>query len=212
LDFYYDIEGNGQPRLLTIQFTLSQPKPGGGVYEFVIQSPPMLYPLYDVTIYNDGYFTLLSDCALVGDNSITLEWLWPNGTDHKVAFKASKGKPVPIGSIYWELGEVGALANLRYPVFQFFDTDTLQAGEFSGGAHLAPSFQQFQASQVVNLVPIDTSHVTNIVSFPASYPYSSVTKGLVSSRYPEATGVKCTAQITYSIWYKLRFYEEFSQF
>src|SRR5207249_4100391 len=57
-----DPEGNGQPRRVHLDITLSEPNPAGGVYNYNVPTDMNLDPLYDVAI-GPLYFSLLNDCA-----------------------------------------------------------------------------------------------------------------------------------------------------
>ena len=70
-------EGDGQPRHLHLDLTLSEPKPGGGVVSYNVPIDMDLDPLYDVAI-SPLDFTLIRGCTIVGADQIFLEWYAPD--------------------------------------------------------------------------------------------------------------------------------------
>ena len=72
-------EGDGQPRHLHLDITLSEPKPGGGVVSYNVPVEMDLDPLYDVTI-SPLIFQLITGCANVGANQIDLMWYVPDNS------------------------------------------------------------------------------------------------------------------------------------
>jgi hypothetical protein len=122
---YNDLAGDGKPRSLTVSITLSEPKPGGGVYNFPIQMNLMLDPLYDVTIA-PLEFTLLSNCSLVGGNDVGFAWNSPDGAYHSWDFHTSTGQHTTISLFAWARTEVSASVNLHMPYALNFQSKTLK--------------------------------------------------------------------------------------
>jgi hypothetical protein len=121
---FHDIEGNGQPRRVGMQATLSQDKLRLG--DAAGPSFPMpgpwyfdLDPLYDVTISHMGFY-LHDKCGCYGDSQIHFEWFSPDDQKHKYDFTTSTGKNTFIEQFRWARTEVSASARLHYPVYGFW--------------------------------------------------------------------------------------------
>ena len=116
---YNDPEGNAKPRQAFAAVTLTEPKPGGGLYSF---SPPpwnvMLDPLYDVSI-GPLAFTLFTGCTLIGNDDIKFSWLSPDKVDHHAEFLTRSGEHTTIPGFAWFRAEASASANLIPPVMSF---------------------------------------------------------------------------------------------
>ena len=119
---YSDLEGDGKPRKLHMDITLSEPKPGGGVDSFNVPVDVTLDPLYDVTI-SPLVFKLITGCSIVGADQIDLDWYAPDDVPHDVGgivtryhqihFAAKEGETFNIGEFSWARSEVSADANLH---------------------------------------------------------------------------------------------------
>lgn len=135
---FHDIEGNGQPRRVGMQATLSQDKfrVGDAGISFTMPGPWYfnLDPLYDITISRMGFF-LRADCDLVGDSEIHFEWFSPDDTKHAYSFHTSKGKNTFINQFAWARTEVSASARLHYPNYWFYEHDPVPT---SACAYLEP--------------------------------------------------------------------------
>jgi hypothetical protein len=136
---FHDIEGNGQPRRVGMQATLSEDKFRLGDAagpSFTMPGPWYfdLDPLFDVTI-TPLRFTMNTDCenALQGDNDIVFSWTSPEGKYQQKKFDAKKGRPVTIGEFAWARQEVSASANLFWPQWAFYEEDKFQVGAWLGG-------------------------------------------------------------------------------
>ena len=110
-------EGDGQPRHLHLDITLSEPKPGGGVVSYNVPVEMDLDPLYDVTI-SPLIFQLIRGCAIVGTNQIALWWFAPEnsaGENHGggVRFNTRESETFAIREFSWARQEVSAAANLH---------------------------------------------------------------------------------------------------
>ena len=123
-------EGDGRPRPLHLDITLSEPKPGGGQYSYNIPLDIPLDPLYDVTI-TPLIFTLIMGCSTVGANQIDLRWFAPDqATYQKVHFATQERETFTIHEFAWARPEVSAAANL-HPVYVWYEET---------GFHYPPGF------------------------------------------------------------------------
>lgn len=173
---YNDLEGDGKPRQMNIHVTFEEPRPGGGVYTFSWLMSLMLDPLYDVAI-GPLDFTLFTDCDLVGDSEIHVQWRPPESDEpRESAFDTSAGEHVTVGEFAWSRQEVSASDNLHLPVVAFVEEDLLpwpiryKPGVPPGGPPLVPG----------------TTH--------------QVVQSL------DEAGGQCRASVQYDITYTLRFY------
>lgn len=176
---YSDPEGEGHPRKVHLDITLSEPKPGGGVYSFNIPEDLLLDPLYDVAI-SPLVFTLVRGCSNVGANQIDLHWFAPdNSVDGKyqtVHFATREGERLTIREFGWARLEVSATASLHKAAVEYEET-----GIHNGfGPRLTPD--------KANLVPGKTQ-----TSF----------QGLVNS---SGSTQDCQATLDYTVTYQLRAY------
>ena len=113
-------EGDGQPRHLHLDITLSEPKPGGGAVSYNIPVEMDLDPLYDVTI-SPLIFTLITGCSIVGANQIDLKWAAPDDFDSVLSYLFPSGthfatkerETFTIREFSWARSEVSAAANLH---------------------------------------------------------------------------------------------------
>jgi hypothetical protein len=124
-----DPEGNGQPRRVHVDITLSEPNPAGGVYNYNVPMDLDLVPLYDVTL-GTLQFSLLNDCATVafgGDTHIKLRWMNPLAQQNDAEFATRGGKMTVITGFAWNAQEVNASQFLRMPEFGFLAYSTLAA-------------------------------------------------------------------------------------
>jgi len=187
---YHDREGDGKPRGLSEEITLTEPKPGGGAYSFVIRGYVWLDPFYDIKI-DPLTFTLLTDCVSVGPivppTGISFMWLPPdapkmnddrgNNLGKRLDFSLGGGKSNTIFEFAWARAEVSAAANLHMPVFGFEDY-------FAQGPAFVP-WINLDGSKAPPLVPGQIRTVQG---------------GLKSD---DGT---CTASVQYTITYQLRRY------
>jgi hypothetical protein len=177
---YSDPEGGGKARKVHLDITLSEPKPGGGIYSFNVPADVMLDPLYDVTI-SPLVFKLVRGCSNVGANQIDLRWYAPdNSADRKyqtVHFASREGERFTIREFSWARSEVGATANLHKEVVWYEETG------IHGGFGPSPGPEPEN-----NLVPGKTRT-------------SSV--GLVNS---SGSTQDCEATLDYTVSYQLRTY------
>jgi hypothetical protein len=176
---YSDPEGDGKPRKVHLDITLSELKPGGGVFSFNIPVDLMLDPLYDVSI-SPLVFTLIIGCSNVGANQIDLHWYAPdNSADGKyqtVHFASRERERFSIREFSWARSEVSATANLHKVVVWYAET----------GIH--GGFGPYPGSQEENLVPGKTQ---------TSSP------GLVDS---SGSTQDCQATLNYTVTYQMRTY------
>ena len=129
---FHDIEGNGQPRRVAMNFTVSQDKLrlGDRGYSFKVPWSLDLDPLFDVSI-SPLRFTMTSDCDRIGDSEIQFMWYAPDKTSHAKSFHTRKGRLVPINEFAWAKQEVNASANLLWPTWAFIEWDS-SINPFSG--------------------------------------------------------------------------------
>jgi hypothetical protein len=177
---YNDREGDGKPRQMNIDITLSENKPGGGVYNYGIPRPVILDPLYDVAI-SPLQFTLLSTCNVVGDTNINFYWFSPDRQKHMSEFHTRGGRGVGIGQFAWSRNEVSASAKLNPPSFLFRTVNSIDLNQISGG--FAPGLSPSNS----NFIPGKTQ---------------SVNTGLVNAVNEDT----CKATLQYTITYQLRWY------
>jgi len=178
---YNDPEGDGKPRRAFADITLTEPKPGGGVYTSTIPGSVMLDPLYDVTI-GPLSFTLFTNCARFGDSDIKLAWTSPDESQKGFSFKTKAGKHVTVSGFAWSRAEVSGSAKLVPPRMSFhggkfwpcFPGSCFTPGTYGG------------SSPPPNLVPGKTRQVVTSLK--------------------EVSHGKCTASSQYDITYKLRWY------
>jgi hypothetical protein len=106
-------EGDGQPRRMHLDITLSEPKPGGGQYNYNVPLDMMLAPLYDVSI-SPLTFQLFVGCALT--NEIHVRWYPPDSASYRsFDFNTSGGLSAKrqIGQFAWSRSETSAADNLH---------------------------------------------------------------------------------------------------
>lgn len=125
---FHDIEGNGQPRRVGMQATLSQDKFRLGDAagpSFTMPGPWYfdLDPLYDVSI-SPLRFKMTSKCDRVGDSEIKFMWYAPEKQYHAKSFHTRKGRLVTIGEFAWARQEMSASANLLWPTWAFIERDS----------------------------------------------------------------------------------------
>ncbi len=106
-------EGDGRPRPLHLDITFSEPKPGGGLYNYNVPVDMALDPLYDVAI-SPLIFTLISGCSTIGANQIDLNWYPPDKQAYqKVHFATKEREVFTIREFSWAQSEVSAAANFH---------------------------------------------------------------------------------------------------
>jgi hypothetical protein len=177
---YNDPEGDGKPRRALVDITLTQAKNGGGTYTYTIPGTVVLDPLYDVKI-DPLTFTLLNDCAVVGNTTVLFGFFHPDATQYSQIqdrlFEITGGDPKQILEFAWSGTELSASANLHQPSFGFD----------SYGVEPAPHFLPQPADfPTISLVPGHTRTVTgNLTSTSDNW---------------------CTAYYQYQETYTLRFY------
>lgn len=174
---YSDLEADGKPRKIHMDITLSEPKPGGGVYSYNVPVDLTLDPLYDVTI-SPLVFQLVVGCSNVGANQIDLHWWAPDNSENyqTVHFATKEGERFTIREFSWARSEVSATDNL-HKVDVWYEETGIHGG-----------FGPFPGSPKENLVPGKTQK-----SFP----------GLVNS---SGSTQDCQATLDYTVTYQLRAY------
>ena len=109
----------------TLDITLTQPEPAGGVYSFNVPADVMLDPLYDVSI-SPLVFKLVRGCSNVGANQIDLHWYAPDdatrGEYQTVHFASKEGEQFTIREFSWARSEVSATGNLHKVVVWYAET------------------------------------------------------------------------------------------
>lgn len=174
---YNDPEGDGKPRRAFADVTLTEPKPGGGVYTSTIPGSVVLDPLYDVTI-SPLQFSLIENCDVVGRSEIIFLWYTPDAATHSDLKEArfqttANQRLITLPQFAWARPEVSASSKLHALWLGFNESDP---GGFNPGIPPPPS---------ANLVPGKTQRV------------------IKTER--EMLG-DCRAHIEYTITYTLRWY------
>ena len=182
---YSDLEGDGKPRKLHLDITLSEAKPAGGVFSFNVPVDLALDPLYDVNI-SPLVFKLIKGCSTMGANQIYLNWYAPDNAEfgkfQTVHFATKEGETFNIQEFSWAKSEVSAAANLHKVVVYYEQRGVLPEGPVAGfGPGVSPSKE--------NLVPGKTQRSN---------------QGLVSGNHPH--GDDCQATLDYTVTYQLRAY------
>lgn len=176
-----DPEGNGTLRRIHLDITLSEPKPGGGVYSFNVPVEMDLDPLYDVAI-SPLVFELVKGCSTIGANQIDVNWYPPENmtgdTWRTVHFATQEHEIFTIHEFRWVRQEVSATANLRSQIEWYTET-----GIHGGFGPRPPVSEQ-------NIVPGQTHS-----SFP----------GLINS---SGSTQDCQATLNYTTTYTLRWYAD----
>ena len=174
---YSDLEADGKARKIHMDITLSEPKPGGGVYSYNVPVDLTLDPLYDVTI-SPLVFQLVVGCSNVGANQIDLHWWAPDNFENyqTVHFATKEGERFSIREFSWARLEVSATDNLHKVAVWYNET----------GIH--GGFGPILGLPKENLVPGKTQK-----SFP----------GLVNS---SGSTQDCQATLDYTVTYQLRAY------
>src|SRR5262245_45714794 len=146
---YNDLEGDGKPRRAFADITLTEPKPGGGIYTSTIPGSVMLDPLYDVAV-SPLSVKLIDDCDAYGDSDMYVDWYSPDDQYHHIYFETrARNSATTINAFAWARAEVGALANLHVP--------TYYVSELDPGESIDPNYKGPGPSNV-NLVPGSTKN------------------------------------------------------
>jgi hypothetical protein len=130
-----DLEGDGKPRKLHLDITLSEANPAGGVYSFNVPMDLALEPLYDVAI-TPLSFTLKQNCNInpLVATEIDFYWISPDKQKKKETFKLKENGRRLITSFAFQQDEVGASADLLMPVFYFRSVHAIDTNDFTGFA------------------------------------------------------------------------------
>lgn len=177
---------DGRQRRLHADITISEPKPGGGVYSYNVPVDMDLDPLYDIT-FGPLEFTLLNDCATLGDTHIKLGWKKPNRQLGEMDFTTSGGRMTVAPGFAWSAAE----ASLNKPLFQ---------------PELA--FLSYGYSQYVGFEPsfgpgwTDDPHKTIL----AAGPIYTLTGNLIKGGLKALNDNFCSAYFEYKSTYTLRAY------
>lgn len=173
-----DTEKDGKPRRAFADITLSEPKPGGGIYTSTIPGSVMLDPLYDITV-SPLSVKLIDDCDAYGDSDLYVDWYSPDDQYHHISFKTrARNAATTINAFAWARAEVGALANLHLPTYYVTELDL--------GESIDPKYKGPGPSNV-NLLPGTTKD------------FSAKVNVLTHQK-------QCRANVQYTITYKLRWY------
>jgi hypothetical protein len=174
-----DLEGDGKPRKVHMDITLSEAKPAGGAYSFNVPVDLALDPLYDVNI-SPLVFQLVKGCSTAFANQIDLNWFAPDKSElQTVHFAAKDNETFNIQEFGWARSEVSAAANLHKVVVYYRQRGVLPPNGF--GPAPGPGTE--------NLVPGQTQRSN---------------QGLVSGLSPG--GEDCQATLDYTVTYQLRAY------
>lgn len=131
-------EGDGRPRPMHLDITLSEPSPDGGQYYYNVPVDMTLDPLYDVEI-SPLTFQLIVGCSNIGANQIDLKWYAPDASQKRVHFASQEGETFSISEFAWAQSEVSAGANLYQPLVWYDETGyhgIIQPGFGPGGPAL----------------------------------------------------------------------------
>ena len=181
-----DPVGDGKPRRVHLDITLSEPNPAGGVYNYNVPVDLDLDPLYDIT-FGPLEFTLLNDCATLGDTHIKLGWKNPNRQLGEMDFTTSGGRMTVVPGFAWSAAE----ASLNKPLYQ---------------PELA--FLSYGYSQYVGFEPsfgpgwTDDPHKTILTAGPIY----TLTGNLIKGGLKALTDNFCSAYFEYKSAYTLRAY------
>lgn len=116
----HGIEGDGNPRTMRLDITMSERVPNGKSFTFSNQLT--LIPLYDVFI-SALRFYMRSQCDLVGKSDITFRWRTPEGLLRIIEFKLGLQGVRDIPEFASSHREISTQANLTEPVVQFLERD-----------------------------------------------------------------------------------------
>jgi hypothetical protein len=144
---YNDPLGDGKPRNGLVDITLTEPRPGVGVYSFGIPGNARLDPLWDIAV-SPLTFTLKSHCATFSEPSFRLTWFSPDSKQNIAAFLANTDEDTTIGSFAWSASEVSASDNYWTPYIADLHLDS-----FSWTSIFGSSFQPGAAQVSGDLVP-----------------------------------------------------------
>jgi len=171
---YYDPEGDGKPRQRSVSITLTEPKPGGGFYNFDLPWWADLDPLYGVAI-GPLQFQLITSCALVGNSDIDLIFGRPDKStiEHKFSVSIIPSNET-FNDFAWQRNEISASAGFLQPAAVFYSRHC-----FLPGQCFQPSGVEYSG---VNLVPGKSRIFSTVIN--------------------EQDG-ECTASIQYTISYTL---------
>lgn len=121
---YNHREGDGKPRPIRMDITLSEPKPSGSVTTFALQWQADLDPLYDVSI-GPFAFDLISKCDAVGKSEILFTWYSPDREYHKRKFSMRPGSRTTIGQFAWSRSEISWSHKFFREHAEHYDEDNL---------------------------------------------------------------------------------------
>lgn len=113
-----DPVGDGKPRRIHLDITLSEPNPAGGPYNYNVPVELDLDPLYDIT-FGPLQFTLLNDCATLGDTHIKLGWKKPTRLLGEMDFATRGGRMTVVPGFAWSAIEASLTKPLFQPEFAF---------------------------------------------------------------------------------------------
>jgi len=173
---HVDPEGDGKPRNLHLDITLSEANPAGGVFSYNVPMDLALEPLYDVAISPLTF--RLRHCNEIPSSLAEIDFYWfsPDNQQMKETFQLKTNDAHLVKRFAFKRYEVGASAGLFLPTHWFRTVRTLD---------LIPGFGPI-------LVPTD-----NLVPGKPLVTYWQRDE-------PAQTEPTCQADIAYTITYQLR--------
>ncbi len=185
---YHDPEGDGKPRQAFVSITLTEPKPGGGVYSYSIPQNFVLDPLYNLDVGGLA-FSLIDDCSNVGTGSKEITFHWKNPADYDGSFTgdASPGQLIPMGKFAWSAGEVNGQSPLHFPVFAF-------------------ETSQLNICPWCDVGPLFWDSFPRVPIVPGNAPHVSGKPEIVKGNLTAINDKGCRAYFEYPITYTLRSY------
>lgn len=122
--YYWDLEGDGKPRRMFIEITLSEAKTSGGFDTFQLFLQADLDPLYIVKI-SPLTFRLVDDCDRFGASEVLVGWLLPDRTTSSRSYKMRAGanQAKSIAEFAWIRDEISAKAGMVTPYSTFLERD-----------------------------------------------------------------------------------------
>jgi hypothetical protein len=131
-NFHNDPNGNLAKRHMKLDILLTENQPGNKLVNFPIVWEFDLDPLFDVSI-TPLRFKLNNDCDRIGNSEIRFSFRKPDGQTGKKNFSTSKGHTTTINEFAWSAQEASASANLWWPDWAFYESDTFESGAFLEG-------------------------------------------------------------------------------
>lgn len=122
--WYADLEGDGKPRRMFLEISLSEPDGRGGSVSFPLYWQVDLDPLYIVRI-SPLTFRLVDDCDRYGASDVLVGWLLPDRTTSSRSYKMRAGanQTKSVAEFAWTRDEISAKAGMVTPYTTFLERD-----------------------------------------------------------------------------------------